>query len=705
MPRSDPRVERPQGVLPLTELGGKMIARVRTILFSVGLPIATAVSAAAQSPTPTPPPTVQEDYTVRSSIEIGYRWLDVNGSLNKYRSDLNYKAGVRIFDSSFFIENNTDEGWFDSALINASGFGGDPSGMFRLNIGKAGGYTFDANVRRVSYFNNLINHVNPNNTTSSLHNANTTHDIGDFDATIFPESEKLRIRMGFSYNRTEGLGGFTHRAYSDEFGVESEADAGSDDFRFGVDGKVLGFNMGITYGHRDYRDRIDYFLSNPSLGNNPTNNARLFTFDRMYPIDGTTDYANFFLQRTFAGRFDMTARFIYSFSDTDFSLNENATGRDNSNNFVDQDLFIITGRTKRSQTRGDLGLTWRATDKFRISNTFTIDDFDISGTNRSSQDQRRRNAAGNPIAPVIDNDTEHRATAYRRYSNLIEGDYQVGSRFGFNLGYRYTHRDVAIWGFDMDLDPVTLVNHFEESQNTTHAIIAGIKAKPHKNWSIFGDIEHGTADNVFTRLANSDYTNYRVRSRASFSNVVFNISAIARRNDNPARSIVDPTRDYVNQVRSNTFSTSIDWEPIQQFSVSGGYTYLHLNSVSDIRVPLGGTPQLGVSQFYIRDSYYFIDVTANFKRVAFFGSYRFNDDNGQGSRVTPPPSSPNILTSYPMQMHSPEFRVAIKLHKNVDWNLGYQFYKYQDIFAPAQNYNAHLPYTSLRFYFGKSSDR
>jgi len=683
-----------------------MTDRFRNFLLFIATVFAAEFSATAQSPTPIP----SEDYTVRSSIEIGYRWRDVNGSENKYRSDLNYKAGVRVFDSSFSIENNTKKGWFDSALIMSSGWGGDPSGMFRLNMEKAGAYRFDSNIRRVRYFNNLINHVNPNNTPSSLHFANTTHNFGDFDVTVFPESEKLRIRLGYSYNRTGGPAGYTHRAYSDEFGVQSEVDSGSDDFRFGAEGKWLGFNMGLTYGHRDYTDRTNYFLSSPSLGNDPTNRPRLFTFNRMFPIDGDTDYGNYFLQRTFAEKFDLTARVIYSFSNTYFSLNENTTGRDNANpsNFVDQDLFIITGSSKRSQIRGDLGVTWRATDKFRISNTFTFDDFDISGSNVLSQDQRRRNAAGNPIAPVFDNDTSQRTTAYRRYSNLIEGDYQFSTYFAVNLGYRYTHRDVAIWGFDTDSNPtgneVPFDSHSDESENTTHAIIVGFKAKPMKDWSIFADIEHGTADNVFTRISNYDYTNYRVRSRASFGDVVFSVSALARRNENPAQSFADPTRTAVTIVTTRMFSTSIDWTPVQEFSLSGGYTYQYLTSLSDIRVP-GVTPNTGVSEFYIRDSYYFIDVNANFKRVAFFGSYRFNDDNGQGSRVTPPPTSPNIITSYPMQMHSPEFRVAIKLHKNIDWNVGYQYYKYQDVFTPAQNYNAHLPYTSVRFYFGRSADR
>src|SRR5215207_1207589 len=38
------------------------------------------------------------DYTVTSTVELGYRGLRVVGDLNKYQSDLNYKAGPRLFD-------------------------------------------------------------------------------------------------------------------------------------------------------------------------------------------------------------------------------------------------------------------------------------------------------------------------------------------------------------------------------------------------------------------------------------------------------------------------------------------------------------------------------------------------------------------------------------------------------------------------------
>jgi hypothetical protein len=246
----------------------------------------------------------------------------------------------------------------------------------------------------------------------------------------------------------------------------------------------------------------------------------------------------------------------------------------------------------------------------------------------------------------------------------------------------------------------------EEETNTTNAIIAGFKAKPTNSWAIYGDIEHGTADNVFTRLSNYDYTNYRVRSVATFgSNIIWNVSAIARNNENPAQSIVDPSRNVINDVTSRIFSTSVDWTPTPVFSLSGGYTYQYLTSLSDIEIP-GIAPNIGVSEYYVRDSYYHVEGSYTLKRISVYGAWRFDDDNGQGSRPTPPPlSSTNIIGSYPMGMHSPEFRIAWRIHRNIDWNFGYQYYKYRDDFAPVQNYSAHLPYTSLKFYFGTSADR
>ena len=95
-------------------------------------------------------------YNVVSSLELGVRGLSVSGSDNKYRSDLNYRPGVRLFDSSFFLRSKEGtSGPFDELLVNSSGWGGDPHGYTRVSIEKSGTYRFDANVRRARYFNAL----------------------------------------------------------------------------------------------------------------------------------------------------------------------------------------------------------------------------------------------------------------------------------------------------------------------------------------------------------------------------------------------------------------------------------------------------------------------------------------------------------------------------------------------------------------------
>jgi hypothetical protein len=688
--------------------------RLTAALFLVVLGLFAAVSAIrAQAPSPSPVPSPSPSpkpadtpysingFEITSTIELGVRGLDVNGSDNKFRSDFNYKPGFRVFDSSFLIENKEKKGrFFDSLLVTASGWNADPTGFFRLNAEKTGAYRFDSTVRGVKYFNNLANHA------LNEHNASTEHNFGNMDLLVFPESPDLRLRLGFSFNKTDGTGGFTTRAYSDEFPVSSDVNTGSWDGRGGFDETLFGFNLSLMVGYRHFAGDTSYSLLAPNAGNNPANTARLTTFQRNYPIHGSTAYSTFSAQRTFAKKLDFTGRFIYSSTITGFKLFEIQTGRDNSNNIVDLDRFEASGKSTRPQSRGDIGLTYLVNRSFRISESFTYDHFNISGGNGFFEALNRRNNAGNPLAVTLTRTASHRITAYRRFQNTIEADYQVNNILGFNIGYRFGTRRVVLQGSDRNLiTPAAapaLVD--EEFDNQTHTLIAGTIIKPVKHWVIFADVEHGDADNAFTRLSNYKYTNFRVRTRATIKQFSLNLSVITKDNDNPSFSTVVPIRDFTANIKNRTFSGSVDWSPVEKFSFSAGYTYQNLTSEVDINVPVGGVITPGVSQFYMRDGYAFFDVTAQpIRRVSIFASYRYNKDDGQGNRVSILPQ--NIITSYPFKLQTPEVRLAIRLTDHIDWNLGYQYYDYREALFFNQNYSAHLPYTSLKIYFGGADRR
>src|SRR5215468_2646857 len=107
--------------------------------------------ARAQQPSPSPTPKQPDDasgapveagedagkYSIITSVEFGYRGLQVVGDQNKYESDLNYRAGPRLFDSSFLMRSKEgDGGLFDQLLFTATGWGGDPSGTMRFSVEK-----------------------------------------------------------------------------------------------------------------------------------------------------------------------------------------------------------------------------------------------------------------------------------------------------------------------------------------------------------------------------------------------------------------------------------------------------------------------------------------------------------------------------------------------------------------------------------------
>ncbi|MEP7076346.1 MAG: hypothetical protein ABI878_11105 [Acidobacteriota bacterium] len=672
---------------------------VRSALVVVGMIGAGMLSGAfAQSAAPSPTPS-SDRFDVTASVEGGVRGVDVNGSGNKFRSDLNYRPGFRIFDSSFMVEDHgTGQKLFDTLLVTASGFNADPTGAVRLKMEKKGDYEFDGNYRTVKYFNNL------NNFALNEHNADYRQNFGDMDLTVWPEREKFRMRFGYSFNRANGTGSLTTRAYSDEFPVSSVVDSKSDDVRAGIEGKLWGFNYSLSEGYRVFHDDTAYSLLAPNLGNNPINNGRLFTFTRQYPIRGTSAFTIFSVQRTFAKKLDFTTRWIYSITDTTFTLNEFQTGRDNSNNQVTLDQFNSSGNSNRPQTRGDIGLTWSVTDKLRISDTFSYDHFTIGGNNLFAEALFTSTAAGVPRATVFTNTLSNYITRYRRLSNLVEADYQVNNRFGFNVGWRFGHRNVEVATFDRNFASATPTVEVQDFNNPTNSVIAGMKIKPLKAWTIYGDVEYGRADNVFTRLANYNFTNFRVRSRTNLKKFAFNLSAIVKNNNNPGRGD-GSNRDFAADSKSRIFASSLDYTPIDKLTFSGGYTYNYQTSQAAILVPINSVITEGISQYFVRDSYAFFDVTANpIKRVSLYISYRIDKDSGQGSlRST---RLQDVITSYPMRFHTPEAKLAVRLTRNIDWNLGYQFYDYGEVFQTAQNYRAHLPYTSLRIHWGtKAGDR
>ena len=684
------------------------------------------------------------DYSVIGSLEFGYRGLSVDGDHNKFQSDLNYKAGPRLFDTSFLMRSQDGAGGlFDTLLVTSTGWGADPQGNLRITAEKPKWYRFDGTYRRFKYFRFVNSFANPNwvfspatfsvppKLVSGEHGTDTRMQVGDFDLTILPKNETIRFSVGFSPERYDGPAFTNYHAGGNEFILLNNVRSRANDYRFGADGKLGPIDFSFLQGFRRFRDDSFIDQARPPINLNPTA-ASLTSFHRDEPSRGSVDFTRFSLHTLVAKKLDITGRIIYSKAKSDFTLVENFTGRNwnprvtgwpptppaATPNILNLGQYNITGNTERPNTVGDVGVTWLATDRLRISNTFRVEDFEIDGTavfsdffsiTRGSGATLRTDTVG------FSNLDATRVTTYRKYQNTFEGDYQFNNRYAIHLGYRYGKRKIeeSFEGFNLGsngsfIPPATRTSDFFAEENHTHAVIGGFKARPANNWTIYFDGERGTADNVFTRIGNYDYLNFRGKSRYSpTQRLSLNAAIIVRNNSNPSEIAGVSIEDFGVSVKSRTFTSSIDWTANSKLSFNTGYNFYWVNSnavveyfFNSIRHPLGR------SLYYGRNHYFFFDTVARLHpRASLYASYRINKDKGQGDRIADPTGNPGFLiASYPMSFQSPEARLAIKLTRHIDWNVGYQYYNYNEstLVGPRpENYHAHLPYTSLRIYFGR----
>jgi hypothetical protein len=656
-------------------------------------------------------------YTVTSSIEVGVRGKSIDGNYNKFRSDLDYQPGFRLFDSSFLMKSNGNDGaiLFDNLLVTSSGWGGDPGAFLRVNADKTKYYRFDATVRRVDYFNNLTN------LALNQHTANTQHTMGDFDLTFLPQNERIKFSVGYSMDRGSGSAFTTYDYGGDEYPVSSPVLSESNDYRVGVEVRLGPLDLSFQQGFRYFKDDTTYTVTTPQIGNNVANASVLNTFHRDFPTRGRIPYTRFSLHSLVAKKLDFTGRFVYSSATTRFSMFEQLTGVSScprptpagcvADNVI-LDTFTSSGTTKRPNGLGDIGVTFLATDKLRISDTVRINAFHIDGGDRLAEallrTRRTTSGATVPIPPTFTDALSFRTTSYRRAINTIEVDYDFHRSFSAHVGHRYTDRRIELNGLDLNLAlPAPAPGDPEEFDNRTNTYFWGFRARPVKMWTTYFDFEKGASDNVFTRIDNYDFTNVRVRSVLRPNpRLAINMSLVSKDNANPSIADAITRQDFGADVNSRVYTASVDWSPNTRFWLDTGYTHTHLTSDAVIvffaPAPGTTTPSLrtvGLSRYFVRDEFAFLNTSIQLHpRASLYAGYRIHRDRGQGDRV----SSPSVLIgSYPMQFSSPEFRFAVRLHDSVDWNVGYQYFDFKERFVNRQFYQAHLPYTSLRIYFGR----
>src|SRR6185295_974103 len=417
--------------------------------------------------------------------------------------------GFRLFDSSFLMQSNltSEPRLFDSLLVNSSGWGGDPGAYLRINADRTKYYRFDATVRRVDYFNNLTN------LALGQHTADTQQTLGDFNLTLLPQNEHIKFNVGYSMDRGSGSTLTTNDYQRDEFAIPSFLRRETNEYRVGAEARLGPVDLSFEQGMRYFKDDTTYVSNGLNVGNNPANTSVLNTFTRDLPTRGRIPYTRFSLHSLVAKKLDFTGRFIYQSATTRFTMLDQTTGKDATNNNIVLDTFTASGDTKRPTAIGDFGVTILATDRLRISDTVRLNSFHITGGDRLSELllRTRTTATGETVVPPLFVDTiSFRTTSSRKAVNQIEVDYDFHRNFSGHIGHRYTDRHIELDSLDLTVSaPAPAAGKPDIFDNRTNSYFFGFRARPVKIWTTYFDFEKGSSDNVFTRTDNYEYTNVR----------------------------------------------------------------------------------------------------------------------------------------------------------------------------------------------------
>ena len=168
------------------------------------------------------------NYTVKQSVEVGWRWTDREGSASLFNTLVDLHPGPRVLEHSLDLQSRNHQGLlFDMLHLSGFGYGGDPNSLTRLRVQKNRWYNLNASFRRSRNFwdyDLLANPLNPAASRPAAPVANSPHRfdrvrrMGDLNLLLAPQSP-VRLRFAYSRNVAEGPA-FTSEHEGGRQGVE-----------------------------------------------------------------------------------------------------------------------------------------------------------------------------------------------------------------------------------------------------------------------------------------------------------------------------------------------------------------------------------------------------------------------------------------------------------------------------------------------------
>jgi hypothetical protein len=300
-------------------------------------------------------------------IEAGYQWVDITGNEDMYRTQVNQDDGFVLGNFSLhFVDPSGDASFVDDLRIRAAGFGGNPAGRFRLQMGLGTSYRFRLFYNRYETYSALPAFANPfveDGIIPGQHTWERDREIVDLELELFP-GHKLTPIVGYRWNRIEGPRRTTYHVGADEFQLTSDLEETESEFYAGLAFVAGRFNGAVIQGWREFESRDSLGLFQGAGGGNNSNpvlgvDVSMDSFDRTVRTDAETPVTTFHIR----GPFTEWARLIASYARADYE-SDTFSSEMLSGSLVSFELRRLFGgldqsiesRTENPSWRGELRL-------------------------------------------------------------------------------------------------------------------------------------------------------------------------------------------------------------------------------------------------------------------------------------------------------------------------------------------------------------
>lgn len=456
-----------------------------------------------------------------TDITLGYRFVDVSGNNEMYRSQINERQGFLIRSMSIVSSDWLDKSpVIDNFRLDAADVGVGNKGLLRMDMGKTGVWRLKTKWDSQQLFSALPTFANPYypNTIPGQQTYDRNRNIFDADLELFPDCAFSPF-VGYTWNQLYGPGRTTMHLGENEYWLNQSINDVDQEIRVGANFHVAWLSGQITQGWRKYTGNQTLSLvPGYPLGNNLDPMGRTQVINTLNDASQTTVNApitNAWVALTPFRGFKLIGAYTYTRGSGDAAAQQTAAGTDLVS-FSPNVLAFFTGLTESASSeantkvsRANGRIEWNIVSGLDLTGGYTHGTRELSGLALATDLYTGVfTFTGAPVANITD------LVSANAQMNRTDDIYDVGLSYkllgpvALRVGFGQTKSDIDVFR----APSLVIIGGGDGNYQEKITRVEGGATFAMSGVTLTGDYRHESADESILRTG---FTN-RDRIRARF---------------------------------------------------------------------------------------------------------------------------------------------------------------------------------------------